>query len=121
MKMKTKLSTLWIVVMLNMIFADILGFMVEFVDGGTIPDLQNVEMLMLVAAVVTQIPIWMVFLSRHLKHKSNRIANILAAAFTIFYVVAGAELAPHYLFIALVEVLVLLYIIHSAWGWKESD
>jgi hypothetical protein len=58
--MKVKLSTLWIVVMFNMIYADILGFMSpEFLKGvleGHAEGVQITEGLLLVAAIMLQIP-----------------------------------------------------------------
>jgi len=119
LNMKVKLSTIWIVVMLNMIFADILSFMIALETGEKV-GLANIEMIMLVAAVVTQIPIWMIFLSRFLKYKINRIANIVAGILTIVYVVGGGSLEPHYIFIASVEVACMLYIIWNAWKWRKS-
>lgn len=115
---KIKLSTLWIVVMINMIFADILGFMIEFVKGGTIPAIENIEQMMLIAAIVTQIPILMIFGARFLKYKINRIFNIIAAILTTIYVIGGGELAPHYIFIAAIEIICMLFIIKIAWQWK---
>lgn len=120
-KIKLKISTLWIIIMINMIFADILGFAIQFVEGGVISIPGDVKIVMLVAAIVTQIPIWMIFLSRFLEYKKNRIANIIASIFTIIYVVGGGSLEPHYIFIASVEVLCMLYIIRIAWRWPYSE
>lgn len=117
MNTKTKLSTLWIVIMVNMIFADILSFMIALETGEKV-GLENVEKIMLIAAIVTQIPIWMIFLSRFLKYQANRWANIGAAVLTIIYVVGGGSLEPHYIFIAGVEVLCLLLIMKTAWQWR---
>jgi hypothetical protein len=37
---RVKLSTLWVVVMLNMIFADIFSIMIELVNKNTLNDMQ---------------------------------------------------------------------------------
>lgn len=115
---KVKLSTLWIVVMLNMIFADIFSIMVELVDKNTMHILGEVKVTMAIAAVVTNIPILMIYFSRILAYKINRIANIIAAILTIIYVIGGGDTTPHYLIIAGIEVICLLIILRNAWTWK---
>ena len=115
---KVKLSTLWIVVMINMIFADIFSIMVEMVDKNTMHILGEVKVTMAIAAVVTNIPILMIYFSRVLAYRINRIANIIAAILTIIYVIGGGDTAPHYLIIASIEVICLLIILRNAWKWK---
>jgi hypothetical protein len=116
--MKTKLSALWIVVMINMIFADIFTIMVELVHKNTLSELPGeVKTVMAIAAIVTNIPILMIYLSRTLPHKLNRRLNIIAGIFTIIYVVGGGMLTPHYIIIASIEVILLLMIIVKSWKW----
>ena len=66
--MKVRLSTLWIVVMFNIVFADILSFIspgfLEEVMTGYAGEIQITEGLLLVFAVILEIPIAMIFLSR---------------------------------------------------------
>lgn len=120
---KMLLSTLWIVVMINMLKADILSLyipealdeMAEFA-GGT-----PISQLMLGGAIMMEISIVMIFLSRVLKYKVNRWVNIIASVITIVFVVGGGSTTPHYLFIAAVEVVCLLLIIGFAWKWKIQD
>lgn len=117
-----KISTLWIVVMFNMIFADILMLFIpellqEFLSGST-PVLITQE-LMLIMAVIIEIPIAMIFLSRVLRPKINRWVNIVAAIITILFVVGGGSLVLHYIFFATVEVVCLLSILIYAWKWKQ--
>lgn len=119
---KNKLSLLWIVVMFNMIFADILTllipeFLQEFVSGSTpFPITQE---LMLIMAIIIEIPIIMIFLSQVLKIKVSRWINIIAAIITIVFVVVGGSLIPHYIFFASIEVLCLLLIIWYSWNWTK--
>jgi len=122
MDIKTKLSTLWIVIMLNLIFADILSIMIELVNKNTLDIIGgNVTTTMAIAAIITNIPILMIYFSRVLPYKSNRRLNIVAAFITIIYIVGGGSLLPHYLVIAGIEVLLLLSIIWSAWKWVETE
>ena len=125
MKINTqiKLSTLWIIVALNMAFADILslyvpGFLEELTAfAGDTP----ITTIMMAAAIILQIPILMIFFARILKPKLNRMVNIIAAIFTIVFVVGGGTAMPHYIVIASVEVLCLLLIIWNAWKWESSE
>jgi len=120
MEIKTKLSTLWIVIMLNLIFADILSIMVELVNKNTLDIIgSDVTTTMAIAAIVTNIPILMIYFSKSLPYKANRITNIIAAIITIIYVVGGGSLTPHYVIIAGIEVLLLLMILISALKWKN--
>lgn len=120
MEIKTKLSTLWIVVLFNMLFADVFSIIVELVDGGTLDGIPgDVKTMMAVAAIVTNIPILMIYFSRSLPHKKNRIANIVAGVFTIIYVIGGGSLLPHYVIIASIEVVLLIVIVVNAWRWNE--
>lgn len=118
--MKVILSTLWILVVLNMIFADIFSIMVELVNKNTINIPGNVKIVMAIAAVITNIPIIMIYLSRVLPYKSNRPVNIIAGIITIIYVTGGGDLTPHYIIVASVEVLFLLMIIVKSWKWTLS-
>lgn len=118
---KIKLSTLWIVVMMNMIFADIFSIMVELVNKNTLAIIGEVKVTMAIAAIVTNIPILMIYFSRFLPYKSNRLSNIIAGIFTIIYIIGPGDTALHYIIIASIEVIILLIIIVNAWKWKEPE
>jgi len=120
---KVVISSLWIVVMLNMIFADILSLMIpgaltELMTGNVEGVTLSAE-LMLVAAIILEIPIMMVLLSRLLKYKTNRILNIVASLITIVFVIGGGSLDFHYIFLATVEVICMISIIIIALKWRE--
>ena len=82
---KALLSTLWIVVMINMLKADILSLYIpgavdELVKfAGDIP----VPLMMLGGAIMMEISILMIILSRVLKYGVNRWVNIIASIITI--------------------------------------
>ena len=124
-KIETKvlLSTLWVVVMINMLKADILSLYIPGVmdelakTAGDTP----IPQLMLGAAIMMEISILMIILSRVLKYGVNRWVNIIASIFTIAFVVVGGASYPHYIFIATVEVICLLLIIWNAWKWSSSE
>jgi len=120
---KVLLSTLWIVVMINMLKADILSLYIPGAaeevakTAGDAP----ITQLMLGGAVMMEISIVMILLSRVLKYKANRWANIITGIITIAFVVGGGASYPHYIFIATVEVICLLLIIWNAWKWTEQE
>lgn len=114
-----RLSNLWIFIMFNMVFADILtfmypGFLAE-VMAGHAGGAQITPGFLLVAAVLTEIPIAMIVLSRVLKRRANRWVNIVAAVITIAYVAGGSTTFPHALFFTAVQVACALLIIRYAW------
>ena len=124
-KLDTKviLSTLWIVVMINMLKADILSLfipgVVEEVARTSVSTGASIPQLMLFGAIMGQLGIAMIILSRVLKYGINRWANIIVGIVTIAYVWGGAAAYPHYIFIATVETLCLLLIVWFASIWRN--
>jgi hypothetical protein len=122
---KVLLSTLWIVVMINMLKADILSLYIP----GSAEELAktsasagaSIPQLMLGGAIMMEISIVMIILSRVLKYGVNRWGNIITSLITIAFVVGGAASYPHYIFIATVEVIFLLLIIWNAWSWRAVE
>lgn len=120
---KTLLSTLWIVVVINMLKADILSLYIP----GSAEELARtagdtpIPLLMLGAAVMMEVSILMILLSRVLAYRVNRWANIITSFLTIAFVVVGGASYPHYLFIAAVEVIGLLLIVWFAWKWRDPE
>jgi hypothetical protein len=120
---RLRLSTLWIVVMFNMVFADILSFMMpgalkEIMEGSA-GGLAVSGGLLLLFAILLEIPIAMIFLSRVLGRRANRVANVAASVVTMAFVVGGGSPYPHYFFFAGVEVLCMLIIIWWSWKWPR--
>lgn len=122
---KVLLSSLWIVVMINMLKADILSLNIpdaaEEVARTSASAGASIPQLMLVGAVMGQIGIAMIVLSRVLKYDINRWANIIVGIITIAYIWGGMSSYPHYIFIASVETLCLLLIIGFAWKWPSVE
>lgn len=116
---KAQISTLWIVITLNMIFADIYTIIIQLSGGDLLEIPGDVETMMLVAVFLTNIPIMMIYLSRVLSFKINRRLNIGAATLTIIYVVGGGVNTPHYIATALIELALLMFIIWIAWKWQN--
>jgi DMSO/TMAO reductase YedYZ heme-binding membrane subunit len=116
---KDRLSTLWILVLMNMIYADIYSIIVELVNKNTLDINGDVKVVMAIAAIVTNIPIFMIYLSRVLPYKWNRWGNIIAGVLTIIYIIGGGSSTPHYIIVATVEIILLLIIIVTSWKWTN--
>jgi len=120
---KLLLSILWIVVMINMLKADVLSLYIPnstdevLKAAGDIP----ITLLMLIGSVMMETSILMIVLSYVLERKLNRRLNIIVAVLTIIFIWGGMSTYPHYLFIATVETVCLLFIIRVAWKWSESE
>jgi hypothetical protein len=119
---RARLSLLWVFVMLNMIYADILSFMsagiLKDILAGHAGQIAITPNFLLLAAVMTEVPIAMVVLSLVLPHRAARWANLGAAVFTIAYVVGLGSASPHYVFIAGIETLACIVIAWQAWTWR---
>lgn len=123
--MKARLSTLWIFVLINMLFADIFSFMVpgalQEIATGVVDGVHLTPIFLLIAAMLTEIPMAMVILARVLSYRANRWANVIGGLFTILWVVGMGSATPHYIFIASVEVICSGCIIWLAWRWRGPE
>ena len=122
---KVLLSTLWIVVMINMLKADILSL---YIPGATDEVARtsastgaSIPQLMLGGAIMMEISIAMIILSHVLKYGVNRWLNIIVGLITIVFIVSGGVSYPHYIFIAAVETICLLLIVGFAWTWRNPE
>ncbi len=125
MNRRVILSTLWIFVMFNILAADILSFMypgfLKEIMTGYAGQVQITPAFLLIAAILLEIPILMIFLSRVLPYKVNRLTNIVGAVIIIAFVVGGGSTFLHYIFFATIEVFSLLLIIWLAWKWQNQE
>ena len=127
MDMKSKLSTLWIFAALNYLYCDVISLMdpelLPHYLTGNINGLELTPGFLLGAAILIEIPISMVLLSRVLRYRANRWANI--AAGTMMTAVQSATLfvgvpALYYLFFSVIEIATTVLIVWFAWNWRES-
>ena len=123
--MPARLPLLWVFIMFNMVFADILSFMypgfLKEVLTGYVGGLHITPGFLVAAAVLTEVPIAMIVLSRVLKPRANRWANIVAGVITIAYVIGGSTRSPHGIFFSAAQVACALLIVGYAWKWREPD
>lgn len=119
---KVVLSTLWIFVMFNYLYADLVMMLVN-------PELYRraaarmSEGVVLGFTVLMEILIAMVLLSRVLKYRANRRANIVAGIVgTAFVAVTlGGRPPAFYLFLSAIEISCTLFIVWYAWTWPPPD
>ena len=121
MDIKVMFSTLWIIVMINVAMADIFGFMMDLMAGPSTAEVQVPEVGMLIFAIIMEIPIAMIFLSRVLKYGANRWANIIASVITTAFVILGGSANLVYLFFATVEIVCMALIVWNAWKWSNPE
>ena len=111
--------------MFNMVFADIFSFMypgfLKQIMAGNADGTQVTPEFLLIAAIVTEIPIAMVFLSRLSKYGANRWVNIIGGVITILWVIGGGSTTLHYIFFASIEVVCSFVIIWLAWKWHNPE
>ena len=107
---KVVLSILWVFVLMNMIYADILNTL----KPDYLAELEYVSTeisgeIVLLFAVLMEIPIAMIIISRLLDRKSNRIANFVAIPISICWVIIPSILSPNtplsYIFFASIDYL----------------
>ena len=82
------------------------------------------QKFLLWAGILMEIPIMMVLLSRILKYRANRWANIIAGTIMslvqILTVFSGAP-TIYYLFFSAIEVPCTLFIVWYAWWWRNPE
>ena len=125
---KVILSTLWIFVMFNYLYCDVMTLMdpevLNQLITGTVGNIQMTEGFLLAAAVLMEIPIAMVLLSRVLSYKANRWANIIAGTIkTIVMILTMFVGTPtlYYLFFGTIEIACTAFIVWYAWTWRNSE
>ncbi len=124
MDRKILLSTLWIFAIFNYLYCDIMGLMdvtlLKQYLTGSVNGMELNENFLLIAAILMEIPIAMVLLSRILNYKANRWANISAGV--LMTLVQTATLfasvpTKYYLFCSIIEIGTTLSIAWLAWKW----
>lgn len=117
------LSAIWIFVLFNMIYADIITMLtpgwLERVDTYS----KTFTGTTLVAfSILLEVPIAMTLLSRILNDKAIRWVHTIAVPITILFVVLGGSTHPHYIFFATIEVVAMSLTVWLAWKeWPTAQ
>jgi len=125
---KVLLSTLWIFAMFNYIYADVHTLMDSNVLNklltGYVDSIHITDEFLLVGSILMETATAMVLLSRILKYKANRWANILVGALHTVVVLAsmlGTQPTLYYTFYGTIEVVCTSFIVWYAWKWREQE
>ena len=124
---KKLLSTLWIFVTLNYLYCDLMSLMdsnlLKQYLTGEIDGLVLSENFLFGAAILMELPIAMVLLSRLLTPKYNCWINIVVATIKSLAMIATSFVGTptsYYLFFAVIEISTTLFIIGYCWYWKRN-
>jgi hypothetical protein len=115
---RVKLSLLWIFVIINMAYADILSLMDPtsiirgIMTGSPLP-----AGGLLAGAIVMEASFVMIILPWILNYKVNRWVSTIIGVFMSWQIVIGGH-GLYYAFFATVEVACILLTIWFAWKWK---
>jgi len=125
---KVLLSTIWIFVVLNYLYCDVLSLMdanlLKQYLAGDVVGLQLTQGFLLGAAILMQVSMIMVVLSRVLHYKANRWANIVAGSITTAVQVVSLTLGTstmYYWFFSIFENTGTVLIVWLAWTWRHPE
>ena len=121
---KGRLSTLWVFVTLNYLYCDVLTLMdsakLKQFLAGRVGGMSFTQEILLASGVLMEIPIAMILLSRLLKYRTNRMANVGAGvtmtAVQVATLFMGSATA-YYWFFSIVEIACTSMIVWYAWNW----
>lgn len=115
------LSTLWIVILFNMIIRDLH----EFLREGYITQMMSIGISqeeVLLYGVIAQVPILMILLSRILKEKANKWCNTVAVFITSLGLLSTLPAADmDDLFFVIVQNILLLIVLRVSWRLTRHD
>lgn len=118
----TLLSLLWIFVFLNFIYAD---FFILIFEPGHYDAVvaATTEGAVLGFAVLMEVQIAMVLLSRILPRRASRWANVVVGTLAALWVASTLRGSPpsFYVLFACVEIAAALFIVGYAWTWRDLE
>ena len=123
---KLKLSALWIVFMMLYIYSDFytlyMSGKIQEMMSGAMDGVEVTQVSLLVVAIITIIPAFMIFLSLVARANVNRWLNIILGILHIAIGVVnlvGATWA-YYIFYGISLTLVAILIVVFAWKWPQK-
>ena len=126
---KVLLSTLWIFVMFNYLYCDLITLMdakiLTQMMTGTVGGIKMTEGFLLGASMLMEIPIVMVLLSLILKYRANRLTNIISGivmtAVQLSSLVFGSSPTMYYIFFSIIEITCTSFVVWYAWTWSKPE
>lgn len=123
MDMKSRLSLLWIFYMFNAAYIDITTLYYSvFINHK--PEVHYTQVFLLGAAILIEISIAMIVLSRILRFRENRWANLSAGIFLTGVQVASLFVGTPtlaYAFLSIVLIATSGAIVWLAWRWTSAE
>jgi len=116
------LSTLWVFLVVNFIYADVFGLFFDPAARTQASDLSSEAVFFF--AVIMETAMVMVFLPRVLPHAWNRWTNIGAATLHVAVLgwsLTGGGVTSFYAFFVTIEIATLLFVIGYAWSWRKES
>ncbi len=129
MNRKEKLSLLWMFALFNYIYADIHSLIdpatLKQILTGYVGSLHITPGFLLGSAILIETAVVMILLSRILKYRANRWANIIAGvihtAAVSASIIFGETPALYYMFFAVIEIAWTSLIVWYAWKWPKQE
>jgi hypothetical protein len=120
---RTKLSTLWVSLMLTYLLGDVLRIFSGDFSAGEVIGMEMSQGLMLGMAILMVIPVVMVFLTLTLKHAVSRWANIILPIFFFGFNAIGLPTYPSLYdqFLIVVGLVFNLLAVWIAWKWRKQE
>lgn len=126
--LKARLAAAWTSFMFLYVYVDLLGLykpgMVDDILNGKVFTFEITETFAAGALAATVLPTLMILLSATLPARANRVTNLVVATLLIPYMafnLAGGEWLFYYGLGLAVELLVLAFILRSAWTWPRTS
>lgn len=121
----TKLSALWLFILLNIIFRDLHQFankpFLEMLLTGTYNGIEVTEELMLLGGFLAEVPIAMVLFSLLLNRRFGRPVTFVAAFITAATLVSSAPSDMDDVFHLVIELAAMVAIVWTAWKWPKRE
>jgi hypothetical protein len=121
----TKLSALWLFILLNIIFRDLHQFankpFLEMLLTGTYNGIEVTEELMLLGGFLAEVPIAMVLFSLLLTRRIGRPVTFVAAFITAATLVSSAPSDMDDVFHLVIELAAMVAIVWTAWKWPKRE
>lgn len=127
MDTKSKLSILWVFLVVNYIFCDVFTLMyaedLQKILSRQVGSVVLDQTALLGFAVVMEIPMLMIVLSRLLGYRTNRVLNIAAGVLLFLFQLASLFVEQntlHYIFFSVVELSTCAAIVWLALRWRPQ-
>jgi len=120
---KIKLAVLWLVFMLLYIYTDFYNLYrpekIDAIMSGEIDGIEVTQISLLLIAIVTIIPAFMIYFSLILNYKANRILNTIMGVFHLAIGIVNiiGTTWYFYMFYGSLLILVAILILYNTWKW----